>query len=271
MKLICAAGLCVSVRWQGRIGRSAIRQTISLRVGSPVLEFDTTVDWHELHRLLKVEFPVDVRAENALHEIQFGFVERPAHRSRGFDQQRFEVCNHRYTALWDNSHGCAVLNDCKYGVGVEENSIELTLLRAAAAPEMATDQGIQQFRYGFTAWNTPFADAPVVQQAAAFNDPLLTAEGQCPAFSAFSTDHSNAMIDTVKPAEDGSGELVLRIYESKKADTFFRLRSDLPVEALVPCNLLEEPIGDPLAPDAPLHLRAFEVSSYRVKLRRDQG
>ncbi len=270
MKLICAAGLCVSVRWQGRIGRSAIRQTISLRVGSPVLEFDTTVDWHELHRLLKVEFPVDVRAENALHEIQFGFVERPAHRSRSFDQQRFEVCNHRYTALCDNSHGCAVLNDCKYGVGVEENSIELTLLRAAAAPEMATDQGIQQFRYGFTAWNTPFADAPVVQQAAAFNDPLLTAEGQCPAFSAFSTDHSNAMIDTVKPAEDGSGELVLRIYESKKADTFFRLRSDLPVEALVPCNLLEEPIGDPLTPDASLHLRAFEVSSYRVKLRRNK-
>ena len=77
------------------------------------------MDWHELHRLLKVAFPVDVRAENALHEMQFGYVERPTHRSRGYDQQRFEVCNHRYTALRDNSHGCAVLNDCKYGVGVE--------------------------------------------------------------------------------------------------------------------------------------------------------
>ncbi len=264
-----AAGLSASVCWQGTIGRSAIRQTITLHADSPVVEFDTTVDWHELHRLLKVEFPVDVRAENAFHEIQFGFVERPTHRSRPFDRQRFEVCNHRYTALCDNSHGCAVLNDCKYGIGVEENSMELTLLRAAASPEMASDQGEQQFRYGFTAWNTCFADAPVVQQAAAFNDPLLQEEGSCASFSAFAADRPNVIADTLKPADDGSGDLVIRLYESKKADTFFRLTSDLAVDALVPCDLPEEASGAPLAPDAWLHLRPFEVATYRVQLREE--
>lgn len=267
--ILQAEGLSASVRWQGTIGHSTLCQTITLRADSPVVEFDTTVDWHELHRLLKVEFPVDVRAENALHEIQFGFVERPTHRSRPFDRQRFEVCNHRYTALCDNSHGCAVLNDCKYGIGVEENSMELTLLRAAASPEMASDQGEQHFRYGFTAWNTCFADAPVVQQAATFNDPLLQEEGCCTTFRAFATDHANVIVDTVKPADDGSGDLVIRLYESKKADTFFRLLSDLPVEALVPCNLLEEPLAAPLVPGVRLHLRPFEVSTYRVQLRKE--
>lgn len=260
-------GLCASVRWTGLIGCSPISQTITLRAGSPVVEFDTTVDWHELHRLLKVEFPVDVRAENAIHEMQFGFVERPTHRSRTFDQQRFEVCNHRYTALCDNSHGCAVLNDCKYGIGVEENSMELTLLRAAASPEMASDQGEHHFRYGFTAWNTSFADAPVVQQAAAFNDSLLMEEGRLAAFSAFAADRPNVMVDTVKPADDGSGDLVIRVYESKKADTVWHLTSDLAVESLIPCDLMEENPGAPLAPGADLHLRPFEVATYRVKLK----
>lgn len=268
-EIVQASGLSAAVRWTGVVGHSTVCQTVTLRAGSPVVEFDTTVEWHELHRLLKVEFPVDVRAENALHEIQFGFVERPTHRSRAYDQQRFEVCNHRYTALCDNGHGCAVLNDCKYGVGVEQNSIELTLLRAAASPEMASDQGTQRFRYGFTAWNTCFAHAPVVQQAAAFNDPLLIEAGVLRAFSAFSTDRPNVIVDTVKPADDESGDLVLRLYESKKADTSYHLLSGLPVEALVPCTLLEEPAGQPLAPQAALHVRPFEVATYRVTLKKE--
>ena len=147
--------------------------------------------------------------------------------------------------------------------------MELTLLRAAASPEMASDQGEQQFRYGFTAWNTCFADAPVVQQAAAFNDPLLQEEGSCASFSAFAADRPNVIVDTLKPADDGSGDLVIRLYESKKADTFFRLTSDLAVDALVPCDLLEEASGAPLAPDARLHLRPFEVATYRVQLREE--
>lgn len=266
-EIVEAAGFAASVRWTGNIGHSTVAQTITLCAGSPVVEFDTTVQWHELHRLLKVEFPVDVRAENAYHEIQFGYVERPTHRSRGYDQQRFEVCNHRYTALADNAHGCAVVNDCKYGVGVEQNSIELTLLRAAASPEMGTDQGEQTFRYGFTAWNTSFAEAPIVQQAAAFNDaPLVELGGALHAFSAFTTDAKNVILDTVKPADDSSGDIILRVYESKKADTFYHIQSGLPVQALVPCDLMENPIGEAAAADAQLHVKPFEVQTYRVKL-----
>ena len=40
--------------------------------------------------------------------MQFGYVERPAHRSKAYDKDRFEVCNHRYSALCDGSHGAAV-------------------------------------------------------------------------------------------------------------------------------------------------------------------
>ena len=262
----CVGGLTASVTWRGTIGKSTMVQTISVEAGSPVVTFDTEVDWHELHRLLKVAFPVDVRAEMAQHEMQFGFVERPTHRSRGYDQQRFEVCNHRYTALCDNSHGCAVLNDSKYGVGVEQNSIELTLLRAASSPEMGTDQGEQRFRYGFTAWDGAFADAPVVKHGLAFNEPVAIVPGEAETFSAFRADAANVIIDTLKPAEDGSGDLILRLYESKKADTYFHVLSGLPVKTIQRCDLLENPVGELEAADATLHVRPFEVLTLRVKL-----
>ena len=92
------------------------------------------VDWKEMHRLLKAGFPVNVYAENGINEMQFGFVEHPTHRSRAYDKDRFEVCNHRYSALADGAHGAAVLNDCKYGISMNGNALELTLLRAGTCP-----------------------------------------------------------------------------------------------------------------------------------------
>ena len=257
-----AGGLTASVAWTGSIGHSAIRQTISIRVGSPVVTFDTTVDWHETHRLLKVGFPVDVRAEMAQHEIQFGYVDRPTHRSRMFDQDRFEVCNHRWTALHDHSHGCAVLNDCKYGVGVEENSIELTLLRAATSPDMVSDQGEHHFRYGFTAWAGDFDQAPVVRQGLCFNEPVALLPGVADTFSAFRVDADNVIIDTLKPADDGSGDLILRLYESGKADTVFTLSSDLPVRSVRRCSPLED-AGEPCE-GMVFHVKPFQVMTLRI-------
>ena len=75
--------------------------------------------------------------------MQFGYVERPTRRSRAYEKDRFEVCNHRYSALCDQAHGAAVLNDCKYGISMNGNALELTLLRAAAAPEMHAKAALQ--------------------------------------------------------------------------------------------------------------------------------
>ncbi len=119
--------------------------------------------------MLKTAFPVNVYAENGINEIQFGYLERPAHRSRPYDQERFEVCNHRYSAFCDGNSGAAVLNDCKYGISMNENSLELTLLRASASPEMRADNKVHHFTYAFTAWEGSFMDSDVVRQGYELN------------------------------------------------------------------------------------------------------
>lgn len=59
-----------------------------------MLRFDTTVDWHERHRFLKFEAPIDIRAETATYETQYGVINRPTHRNTTWDRAKFEVCGH---------------------------------------------------------------------------------------------------------------------------------------------------------------------------------
>jgi alpha-mannosidase len=58
----------------------------------------------------------------------------------------------------------AVLNDSKYGLSVKGNSINLTLLKSALAPDMTADKGVQQFTYALYAWNGSLAESGVVRK-----------------------------------------------------------------------------------------------------------
>ena len=74
-------------------------------------------------------------------------------------------------------------------------------------------------------------------------------------------------IDTVKPAEDGSGDIVLRLYEAKKSDTACRLSIHLPVKEAWLCDMLEnkqEALTLTAGNEAALHFHSFEVKTLRI-------
>ena len=268
VSVLQAGSLRSVLKVTGRISNSSFVQYIRLDAESTRLEFETVVDWKELHRLLKVAFPVCVFAENGINEMQFGYVERPTRRSRTYDKDRFEVCNHRYSALCDGAHGAAVLNDCKYGISMNENALELTLLRAAAAPEMHADNREHHFTYAFTAWEGSFADSDVVRQGYELNVKPVVANGTVNAFSMFGVEKNNVILESVKLAEDGSGDLILRLYESKKAAVHTALFTTLPVVQAWSCTMLEEKETELVVEDKSISLdfRAFEIKTLRLKL-----
>lgn len=268
VSVLQAGSLRSVLKVTGRISNSSFVQYIRLDAESTRLEFETVIDWKELHRLLKVAFPVCVFAENGINEIQFGYVERPTRRSRTYDKDRFEVCNHRYSALCDQVHGAAVLNDCKYGISMNENALELTLLRAAAAPEMHADNREHHFTYAFTAWEGSFADSDVVRQGYELNVKPVAANGTVNAFSMFGVEKNNVILESVKLAEDGSGDLILRLYESKKAAVHTALFTTLPVVQAWSCTMLEEKETELVVEDKSISLdfRALEIKTLRLKL-----
>ena len=250
------------------LNHSTMTQEISLRRGSRRVDFHTVIDWQESHKLLKVNFPVAVHANEAVHEVQFGHIRRPNHLSRPFDADRFEVSAHKWTALMEENRGCAVLNDCKYGVNVLGNSINLTLLKSALAPDMHADKGRQEFTYAFYAWNGCFASSPLVHEAYDLNCPVMTAPGAAGEGSLFAVSTPNVIVDTVKPAEDGSGDVVVRLYESKRMATDCALSSSLPVAKAVQTDMLENAKGALEWSEGKVDLafRPFEVKTVRLSL-----
>lgn len=252
-----------------KLNHSSMTQTITLRRNARRMDFHTVIDWQERHKLLKVNFPVDYHVRSALHEIQFGHLPRPTHRSREIDQDRYEVVNHKWTALAEAERGFAVLNDSKYGVDVLDNSINLTLLKSALAPDMTADRGVQAFTYAFYFWDTPFAESGVVQQGYQLNASLQTVTGNAGLKSLFQLDQLNIILETIKPAEDASaGDIVLRLYEAMGAKTRARLTTSLPVKSAHMADMLENVLESLAIKDGEIALefRPFEIKTLRIKL-----
>jgi alpha-mannosidase len=267
VELISSGPLFATLRLKRHLHASDLVQEIRLRRGSRTLEFTTTIEWCERHKLLKVSFPFNVHANEALHEIQFGHIRRPNHASKPFDADRFEVCNHKWSAMMEENRGAAVLNDSKYGINVVGGTMNLTLLKSALSPDMHADLGTQQFTYGVCIWNGSLYDSPVVKDAYEMNAPSTITKGLSEERSLFTTSAANIIIETVKPAEDGSKDIIIRMYESKHSATHCRLTTTLAVDGVFETNMLEDDGKKLSFKDGKVELdfRAFEIKTLRLK------
>ncbi len=256
-----------SLRMTRKLHASSLSQVIRLRRGSRRVEFATTVDWQERRKLLKVDFPFAIQADEVISEIQFGHLRRPTHRTHPFDADRFEVCNQKWSALAEEDFGVALLNDCKYGLSALGGTLSLTLLRAPLAPDPTADRGLQTFTYALYAWNGPLYESGVVREAYELNAPVLVLPGSAGERSLFSLDAPNVVIESVKPAEEGSGDVVIRLYEAMRRPTRVTLTTSLPYSAAFYCDMLENPLHELETSQDQIHLdfRPFEIKTILLK------
>ncbi|MBN2047081.1 MAG: alpha-mannosidase [Anaerolineaceae bacterium] len=249
--------------------RSTITQKVILDACARYLDFNTEVEWHEAHKFLKVEFPLEARAKEATYEIQFGHVERPTHYNTSWDMARFEVCAHRWADLSEYGFGVALLNDSKYGYATHDNVMRLSLLRAPKYPDPQADMGTHHFRYALMPHQGSFQEAGVIAAGYHYNEPLLLAKTNqtLPARSYFRVNDPAIVIDTVKRAED-SDDLIVRMYESFGARGEVRFSSTLDVDSAMVCNLLERQDA-PLAwtdGGCTLSFKPFQIITLKLKL-----
>lgn len=113
----------------------------------PRIDFNNKIDWKEKQILLKVAFPVDIHADKATYEIQFGNIERPTHWNTSWDYARFEVPAHKWADLSEGGYGVSLLNDSKYGYDIKDLVMRLTLLKSAIYPNEEADKEIHEFVY----------------------------------------------------------------------------------------------------------------------------
>lgn len=222
------------------------------------IEISAGVDWNERRKLLKVHFASNVLCDDALHEIQFGHVKRPCHDSHAFAADRYESCSNRWTALCEENRGVAILQNGSRAVSTDRGEIALSLLRAPLVPDDTADRWNQGFSYAIMPFATGFKDAGVVKAGIAF------AEGEREN-AGFSVDSDAIILETIKPADDGSDDIILRLYESLRTTATGTLH--LPFAAKVYASSMdEEETGALLGEGAeiPLTMKPFEIATLRI-------
>lgn len=247
-------------------------QDIVLHGDSKRIDFETKVDWHEVHRLLKVAFPVDVNSREVNYEIQNGYITRPSHDNTSWDQARFEVCGHKWCDLAETGYGAALLNDCKYGHEAIGNELRLTLLKSAYGPDLNADQGVQVFTYSFLPHVGNLHEAGVVQEAHALNVPygveiLDDQQLNLSSQQLLRIEGGQVFLHAVKKAEKSLG-VVIRFGELVGQRSRVTLTLPAAAKRVAETNLVEEnPVVIAInAQRVELELKPFEIKTLLVEL-----
>ncbi len=224
---------------------STVEETMYFYSFSPRVDIDFHADWQEDQLLLKALFPLELNTSEATFEIQYGNVRRSTARNTSWDQARFEVCYHKWMDVSEGGFGVSFLNDCKYGVSVEENTVGLSLLKCGRDPNPQADREVHQAVYSILPHVGSWQDAGTAAQAYQLNNPMIaifandSASTLPPQYAPVVTDAQNIMLEVLKQAEDGDGT-ILRFYEFENCRTDVRLEFAQSWSQIWLCNLLEE-------------------------------
>lgn len=196
------------------------------------IEVENIVDWNEKHVLAKAEFDCNVLTRKAVCDTSAGFIERETHRNTSWQQARFEVCHHKWCDMAETDGGIALINDCKYGVSLEENKMSLSLLRATIRPDVTSDLGHHEFAYMIMPHKGDFVSAEINNIAFEYNVPLCKADLTC------ENSFGELYMQTMKMSEDGS-MIVIRLSEQDGKRGSIKLGGKVKI-----LNMLEDVTGE---------------------------
>lgn len=229
------------------------------------IRFETLMDWQDEHRFLKAAFDTSVFTDFARQEVQFGYIKRSTSRNTSEEKAKFEVSNYKYTDLSETRYGAALLNDCKYGISVEDSKMRLSLHKGGNRPDYTGDKGSHYCCYAFLPHSGGFSADNVIQPSYLLNiKPLITA-GNHETISLLTIDADNVIAETVKPAERGEKAYVVRLYEAEGAHTTARISVSAKAARAELTNMLEE--TETVLPNAEewkLTFRPFEIKTVKV-------
>jgi len=94
------------------------------------------------------------------------------------------------------------------------------------------------------AWNGPWLTSPVVREGYGLNCPVTVCEGAAGEQSLLSVNAESIVIETVKPAEDRSDGVIVRLYEAKGTSTRCALSISLAVNSARQTDMLEQAVAD---------------------------
>jgi alpha-mannosidase len=261
-------GIWITFLWNYH--KSTISQTLCLYHEKKRIDFKTQIIWEERQKLVKAAFPVEIRSIDARFDIQYGNIRRRITRNDSWEAARFEVIAHKWVDFSETGYGVALLNDCKYGHDIYENTIRLTLLKSATDPDYAADLGLHEFTYSIYPHSEEWYDSGLEQEAFDLNN-LVTAVCGTPKITAgspFGFDSDYISVDCIKQAEH-SEDTVLRFHEFAGSRVSTTLKSALNISSWCQCDLMERPSESFKSEPVKLEFLPYEIKTILVRFNRE--
>ena len=195
-------------------GKSTWRVIFRFFKDSPYIEVEHDVDWDEKHRLVKAEFSCNILSRELICDTSAGYIKRETHKNTTWQQARFEVCSHKWCDFAEEGAGIALINEGKYGLGVEEKGMSLSLLRSNIRPDVNSDIGKHHFSYVILPHEGSHIEAKINEKALCYNNPLIKVEKNfsigkiIPELKLF----DGLILQAMKLSEDGKS-IVIRLSE----------------------------------------------------------
>lgn len=170
------------VRIKKSFRNSIFTQDIILYSKIERVDFGLTVEWHDIHWMIKVAFPLNVEDAKITYDTPYGSVIRPA--------DGHEYSAQKWVDLSSSEYGVALLNNSRYGHDVEGNTVRMSILRSPTTPAYNTDEGVHG--YSIYPHSGTWREAGVIRRGYEFNYPLITIvednhEGNLPPASSLQT------------------------------------------------------------------------------------
>ncbi|MDW7659177.1 MAG: glycoside hydrolase family 38 C-terminal domain-containing protein, partial [Bacillota bacterium] len=122
IRVIEQGPLRARIRLDQRYDQSTLIQDLILYADRPELEIRIKIHWLEKHRMLKLEFPLQIAADHATVEIPYGFIERALDGA--------EKPMQRWVDVSDDQGGVSLINDSSYGYDIQDGVLRQTVLRS---------------------------------------------------------------------------------------------------------------------------------------------
>ncbi len=210
-------------RWTRKVDASTLELDLTLKAGSPRLDYRLRVDWREMGSAdgipnLRVRFALNVEHPQLRYEIPFGAIRRDLTAGQEVPALRWA------DVAKPGRGGVALLNSSKYGHSFDQDTLSLTLLRASTEPDPLPDLGEHVIEYALLPHADDWTAGEASRAGAAFNTPLVALSclfqaGDLPTWASFvEIAQPNVQLAAFKQSEDGAG-LILRLVEMDGQDT----------------------------------------------------
>ena len=245
---------------------SKIMQTLCLYNDKRRIDFKTVVDWKESQKILKTAFSVDIRGVFARYDVQEGNIVRPITRNTTWEAAKFEVVAHKWADLSETGYGVALLNDCKYGYDIKEDTMRLSLLKSATDPDYSADYGTHEFTYSLYPHKEEWYNAGLEEEAFDLNSPVVVLEGASALGkeSLISFDVENVVLDAFKKAENEEA-YVLRFHEFTGRRGKINLKTGLKFDSWCESDLMENPLGEWKQTAIEVEVKPYEIKTIMLK------